>query len=68
MPRLLDPEGERHKLAVAHCNECPACRAHVATLRGLASVLPLPLLPGAQGRRERYRCRRTGRGRSCARR
>ena len=41
---LLDSAGERHALAVAHCKECPACRAHVATLRGLASVLPLPLL------------------------
>lgn len=43
---VLDPMGERHALAVAHCKECPACRAHVASLRGLASVLPLPLLPG----------------------
>ncbi len=42
---VLDPKGERHALAVAHCRECPACRAHVASLRGLASVLPLPLLP-----------------------
>lgn len=42
---ILDPEGERQALAVAHCSECPACRAHVASLRGLASVLPLPLLP-----------------------
>jgi RNA polymerase sigma factor (sigma-70 family) len=42
---ILDTEGERHALAVAHCRECPACRAHVASLRGLASVLPLPLLP-----------------------
>jgi DNA-directed RNA polymerase specialized sigma24 family protein len=42
---ILDPDGERHALAVAHCRECPACRAHVASLRGLASVLPpLPLL------------------------
>jgi DNA-directed RNA polymerase specialized sigma24 family protein len=41
---VLDPEGERHALAVAHTRECPACRAHVASLRGLASVLPLPLL------------------------
>lgn len=51
---ILDPEGERHALAVAHCRECPACRAHVASLRGLASVLPLPLisplaLAGVQG-------------------
>jgi DNA-directed RNA polymerase specialized sigma24 family protein len=42
---ILDPDGERHALAVAHTRECPACRAHVASLRGLASVLPLPLLP-----------------------
>jgi RNA polymerase sigma factor (sigma-70 family) len=42
---ILDPGGERYARAVAHCRECPACRAHVASLRGLASVLPLPLLP-----------------------
>ncbi len=46
---ILDPDGERHALAVAHCRECPACRAHVASLRGLASVLPLPLLPSVVG-------------------
>ncbi len=41
---ILDPDGERHDLAAAHCRECPACRAHVASLRGLAAVLPpLPL-------------------------
>lgn len=40
---VLAPGGERHTLAVAHCRECPACRAHVASLRGLAAVLPLPL-------------------------
>jgi DNA-directed RNA polymerase specialized sigma24 family protein len=37
---ILDPDGERHALAVAHTRECPACRAQVAALRGLASVLP----------------------------
>jgi DNA-directed RNA polymerase specialized sigma24 family protein len=42
---ILDPDGERYALALAHCRACPACRAHVASLRGLASVLPLPLLP-----------------------
>jgi DNA-directed RNA polymerase specialized sigma24 family protein len=42
---ILDPDGERHGLAVAHCRECSACRAHVASLRGLAAVLPPPLLP-----------------------
>ncbi len=51
---ILEPGGERHALAMAHCRECPACRAHVASLRGLASVLPLPLisplaLAGASG-------------------
>jgi DNA-directed RNA polymerase specialized sigma24 family protein len=51
---ILDPGGERHALAVAHTRECPACRAHVAALRGLASVLPpLPFVfsfAGAGGR------------------
>ncbi|MGH2880359.1 MAG: sigma-70 family RNA polymerase sigma factor, partial [Solirubrobacteraceae bacterium] len=37
---ILDPDGKRHALAVAHTRRCPACRAHVAALRGLASVLP----------------------------
>lgn len=41
---ILDPEGERYGLAASHLGECPACRAHVASLRGLAAVLPpLPL-------------------------
>lgn len=47
---ILDPGGERYALAVAHQRECPACRAHVLSLRGLASVLPplpLPFLLGA---------------------
>ena len=47
---ILDPDGERYALAVAHQRECPACRAHVLSLRGLASVLPplpLPLALGA---------------------
>jgi RNA polymerase sigma factor (sigma-70 family) len=39
---LLDPDGERHRLAVAHLRECPSCRTHVACLRGLASVLAPP--------------------------
>jgi RNA polymerase sigma factor (sigma-70 family) len=43
---VLDPAGERHALAVAHTRACPACRAHVAALRGLASILPpLPFAP-----------------------
>ena len=37
---ILDPDGERHRLAVMHSSECPACRAYVVSLRGLAAVLP----------------------------
>jgi len=46
---ILDPDGERYALAVAHQRECPACRAHVQSLRGLASVLPPLPLPLALG-------------------
>ena len=46
---ILDPGGERYALAVAHQRECPACRAHVLSLRGLASVLPPLPLPLALG-------------------
>ncbi len=47
---ILDPAGERYTLAVAHQRDCPACRAHVLALRGLAAVLPplpLPWMLGA---------------------
>ncbi|HEV2974727.1 MAG TPA: hypothetical protein VGX69_06975 [Solirubrobacteraceae bacterium] len=37
---ILDPAGERHGLAEAHYSKCPACRAYVLSLRGLAAVLP----------------------------
>ena len=53
---ILDPAGERYALAMAHQRECPACRAHVLSLRGLASVLPplpLPWVLGAGMRRGR---------------
>jgi len=47
---ILDPDGERHALARIHQRECPACRAYVLSLRGLASVLPpLPLSFAAMG-------------------
>ena len=47
---ILDPEGERYQLALAHRSECPACRAYVLSLRGLAAVLPVPMfLPGVLG-------------------
>ncbi len=46
---ILDPEGERYALAQAHRRRCPACRAYVLSLRGLASVLPAPPLPLALG-------------------
>ena len=42
---ILDPQGERYKLALAHRRECPSCRRYVASLRGLASVLPPVALP-----------------------
>ena len=42
---VLDPHGERYQLALIHRGECPACRAYVATLRGLAAALPpVPML------------------------
>lgn len=42
---VLDPNGERYRLAVAHRRECPACRRYVLSLRGLAAVLPPLVLP-----------------------
>jgi RNA polymerase sigma factor (sigma-70 family) len=42
---ILDPDGERHRLALLHRDACPACRAYVLSLRGLAAVLPpVPVL------------------------
>ncbi len=46
---ILDPDGERHRLALAHHGQCPACRAYVASLRGLAATLPPVLLPWGLG-------------------
>jgi DNA-directed RNA polymerase specialized sigma24 family protein len=46
---ILDPAGERYRLAMAHKSGCPACRAYVLSLRGLAAVLPVPFLPGVLG-------------------
>ncbi len=42
---VLDPGGERYRLAVMHRSECPACRAYVLSLRGLAAALPPALSP-----------------------
>ncbi len=47
---ILDPEGERYMLALAHSRACLACRNYVLALRGLAAALPplpLPLVLGA---------------------
>jgi DNA-directed RNA polymerase specialized sigma24 family protein len=42
---ILDPVGERYQLALMHRSECPACRAYVVSLRGLAAALPpVPML------------------------
>ncbi|MBA3808796.1 MAG: sigma-70 family RNA polymerase sigma factor, partial [Solirubrobacterales bacterium] len=46
---ILDPAGERYQLALAHRGECPACRAYVVSLRGLAAALPPTLLPWGVG-------------------
>jgi DNA-directed RNA polymerase specialized sigma24 family protein len=46
---ILDPDGERYRLAVSHRGECPACRAYVVSLRGLAAVLPPVLRPWGLG-------------------
>lgn len=46
---VLDPEGERHRVALAHRESCPACRAYVRSLRGLAAVLPPVFVPGLPG-------------------
>lgn len=46
---ILDPAGERHRLALIHRSECPACRAYVVSLRGLAAILPPVLLPWGLG-------------------
>lgn len=42
---MLDPDGERYQLALVHGRDCPACRAYVVSLRGLAAALP-PVLVG----------------------
>src|SRR5262249_43309918 len=42
---ILAPGGERYRLAMIHREECPACRAYVLSLRGLAAALPVPF-PG----------------------
>jgi DNA-directed RNA polymerase specialized sigma24 family protein len=42
---ILDPQGERYALASMHHGDCPACRAYVVSLRGLAATLPPVLLP-----------------------
>jgi DNA-directed RNA polymerase specialized sigma24 family protein len=46
---ILDADGERYRLAIMHSDQCPACRAYVASLRGLAAVLPPVLLPWGLG-------------------
>ncbi len=46
---ILDPDGERYRLAQMHRRECPACRAYVRSLRGLAAVLPPVVLPQGLG-------------------
>lgn len=42
---ILDSDGERHRLAVGHHRRCPACRAYVVALRGVAASIPPVALP-----------------------
>jgi DNA-directed RNA polymerase specialized sigma24 family protein len=45
---LLDPEGERYKLATEHLESCSACRRDVIRMRGIASLSPpVPLMMAA---------------------
>lgn len=37
---VLDPEGERYRLAASHLEDCSACRRRVLALRGLAAATP----------------------------
>jgi DNA-directed RNA polymerase specialized sigma24 family protein len=46
---ILNPDGQRYRLALAHHDDCPACRAYVRSLRGLAVVLPPVFLPWGLG-------------------
>jgi DNA-directed RNA polymerase specialized sigma24 family protein len=46
---ILDTDGERYQLALMHHGQCPACRAYVVSLRGLAAALPPVLLPWGVG-------------------
>jgi DNA-directed RNA polymerase specialized sigma24 family protein len=46
---VLDPAGERYRLALAHQRECPACRTYILSLRGLAAALPPLALPWGLG-------------------
>jgi RNA polymerase sigma factor (sigma-70 family) len=46
---MLDPQGERHRLALMHHGQCPACRAYVVSLRGLAAALPPVFMPWSLG-------------------
>jgi RNA polymerase sigma factor (sigma-70 family) len=46
---MLDPQGDRYRLAVMHGSQCSACRAYVVSLRGLAAALPPVLLTPVLG-------------------
>jgi RNA polymerase sigma factor (sigma-70 family) len=46
---ILEPGGERYRMARLHQRECPACRAYILSLRGLAAVLPPLPLPWSLG-------------------
>ena len=63
---ILDPEGERYALALAHQRECPACRAYVAVAaragRGAAAAAAAARARRRRRRGARAGARRRGRG------
>lgn len=46
---MLDPEGERHQLAVEHLDHCSACRRQVLMLRGFGAMTPIPVVAALAG-------------------
>ncbi|MDO8208997.1 sigma-70 family RNA polymerase sigma factor [Conexibacter sp. CPCC 206217] len=46
---ILDPDGERHAIAVQHLGECAGCTAFVRSLRVAYVVVPAPALLGVGG-------------------
>jgi DNA-directed RNA polymerase specialized sigma24 family protein len=42
---ILDLDGQRYGLALAHLADCPSCRGYVRKLRGIGGIVPPIVLP-----------------------